>query len=322
MPGRPGKPGTDGGPSPVWHYTFRRLLIAIPTLLGVATISFLLLRLIPGDPAKLMAGPTATPAEVQHLRVQFGLTGSEVSQYVRYLARLLTGNLGTSTLTGQSVISEIATAFPYTLELAVAAAALAIAVGCPLGIVASLRRGKFLDTALSGASVLGVSMPVYWSGLLLIIVFAVKLKMLPAAGALTPDSVILPAVTLSLFAIGFISRQTRSAMLEALGQDYIRTAWAKGMPARTVIFKHALRNAGVPVVTVAGLQFGQLLGGAVLTETIFGWPGLGNLLVQAINARDYATVQGAVLLFAIAVMLVNLATDLLYAVIDPRVRYV
>ncbi len=304
------------------QYARRRLLIAIPTLLGVATISFLLLRLIPGDPAKLMAGPTASPAQVEHLRLQFGLTGSELSQYARFLGHLVTGNLGTSTLSGQSVVSEIATAFPYTLELAVAAAFLAIMIGCPLGIVAALRRGRSLDTALSGISVLGVSMPVYWSGLLLIILFAVHLRLLPAAGADSADSAILPSITLSLFAIGFISRQTRSAMLDALSQDYTRTARAKGMPARVVILKHALRNAAVPVVTVAGLQFGQLLGGAVLTETIFGWPGLGNLLVQAINARDYPTVQGAVLLFAIAVLLVNFGTDLLYAAIDPRVRYV
>jgi peptide/nickel transport system permease protein len=302
-------------------YVSRRLLIALPTLLGVATVSFLLLRLIPGDPARLMAGPTATPAQVQHLRVQFGLTGSEISQYFRYLANLLHGNLGISTLTGTAVSSEIATAFPYTLELAVAAIIIAVAVGLPLGIVAALRRGKLIDSALSGVSVLGVSMPVYWSGLLLIILFAAKLKLLPAAGAESPDSIILPAVTLSLFAIGFISRQTRSAMIEALSQDYTRTARAKGMPRRVVVLKHALRNAAVPIVTVTGLQFGQLLGGAVLTETIFGWPGLGNMLVQSINARDYATVQGAVLVFAVAVMVVNLVTDILYATIDPRVRY-
>ena len=205
-----------------------------------------------------------------------------------------------------------------------AAAFLAIMIGCPLGIVAALRRGRSMDTALSGISVLGVSMPVYWSGLLLIILFAVHLRLLPAAGADSADSAILPSITLSLFAIGFISRQTRSAMLDALSQDYTRTARAKGMPRanKSHDFKHALRNAAVPVVTVAGLQFGQLLGGAVLTETIFGWPGLGNLLVQAINARDYPTVQGAVLLFAIAVLLVNFGTDLLYAAIDPRVRYV
>jgi peptide/nickel transport system permease protein/oligopeptide transport system permease protein len=253
--------------------------------------------------------------------VQFGLTGSEISQYFRYLANLLHGNLGISTLTGTAVSSEIATAFPYTLELAVAAIVIAVAAGLPLGIVAALRRGKLIDSALSGVSVLGVSMPVYWSGLLLIILFAAKLKLLPAAGAESPDSIILPAVTLSLFAIGFISRQTRSAMIEALSQDYTRTARAKGMPRRVVVLKHALRNAAVPIVTVAGLQFGQLLGGAVLTETIFGWPGLGNMLVQSINARDYATVQGAVLLFAVAVLVVNLATDILYATIDPRVRY-
>jgi peptide/nickel transport system permease protein/oligopeptide transport system permease protein len=302
-------------------YVSRRLLVGLPTLLGVATVSFLLLRLIPGDPARLMAGPTATPAQVEHLRVQFGLTGSEISQYFRYLGNLLHGNLGISTLTGQAVSTEIATAFPYTLELAVTGIVLALAVGVPLGIMAALRRGGLVDTALSGVSVLGVSMPVYWSGLLLIILFAAKLKLLPAAGAESPDSIILPAVTLSLFAIGFISRQTRSAMIEALSQDYTRTARAKGMPRRVVVLKHALRNAAVPIVTVAGLQFGQLLGGAVLTETIFGWPGLGNMLVQSINARDYATVQGAVLVFAVAVLVVNLATDILYATIDPRVRY-
>lgn len=302
-------------------YAVRRLLVAIPTLWGVATISFLLLHLIPGDPARVMAGPAATPVQIAQLRHQFGLDRSLLSQYFTYMGRLLRGDFGTSTRTGNSVISEIGARAPYTVELAVVAIVIAAVVGTTFGVLAAVRRNSPLDTTLSGVSVLGVSLPVYWVGLLFVMVFAVNLHWLPAAGANTPDSYVLPGVTLALFPIGFISRQVRASMIEVLGQDFIRTSYAKGLSRSAVVIRHGLRNALLPVTTVIGLQFGQLLGGAILTETIFAWPGLGRLLVDSINSRDYAVVQGVVFLFAVTLIVINLITDILYSYIDPRIRY-
>lgn len=302
-------------------YVARRLLISIPTLFGVATISFMLMRIIPGDPAKLMAGPQASESQVAQLRHQLGLDDSLGAQYVKYLSRLVHGDLGISARTGSSVLSEITARVPFTVQLAVLAIAIAVVVGCTLGIIAAVRRDSWVDAVLSAVSVLGVSMPVYWVGLLLVLLFAVTLHWLPAAGAGSSSSYILPAVTLSLFATGFISRQTRSSMLEVLGQDFIRSARAKGLSRGSIILRHGLRNASLPVITVVGLQFGQLLGGAILTETIFAWPGIGRLLVDSIASRDYSTVQGVVLLFAIALIVVNLLTDIIYSYVDPRIRY-
>lgn len=303
------------------HYVVRRLLIAVPTLLGVITFSFLLLRLIPGDPARVMAGPEATPADLARLRAQLGLDGSLWSQYVDYLSRVVRGDLTTSLRTGTPVMDEILTRVPATLTLALLAIVVAVVVGCLLGVLAAVKRDSALDVALSGFSVLGVSMPVYWIGLLMIILFSVKLRWLPTAGMGSPAAYVMPTIALSFFAIGFISRQTRSAMVETMELDFIRTVKAKGVPPAGVLLRHGLRNACLPVVTIVGLQFGQLLGGAVLTETIFAWPGIGRLLIESINARDFAAVQGIVLVFAIALIAVNLLTDLVYAYIDPRIRY-
>lgn len=305
----------------MFTYLVRRLLVAIPTLLGVATICFLLLHMVPGDPAQVMAGPGASPEQVEQLRHQFGLDQPLFRQYLTYMGHLLQGDLGTSARTGNTVMDEIATRMPFTIELAVVAMLIAGVVGITFGVIAAVRRNTAVDTALSGVSVLGVSMPVYWIGLMLVLVFAVNLKWLPAAGADTPASYILPAITLALFPIGFISRQVRASMIEALGQDYIRTSYAKGLGRSAVIFRHGLRNALLPVTTIMGLQFGQLLGGAILTETIFAWPGMGRLLVDSIESRDYAVVQGVVFLFAVALIIINLITDVLYCLIDPRIRY-
>ncbi|HEY0699316.1 MAG TPA: ABC transporter permease, partial [Micromonospora sp.] len=310
-----------GGRAAVTSYLTRRLLIAVPTLLGVATVSFLLMRIIPGDPARVMAGPEATPEDVERLRQQLGLTGSIWSQYVEYMTRLLHGDLTISARTGTPVIDEITARAPATVTLALLAIVVAVLVGCTLGVLAALRRDSFTDLLLSGFSVFGVSMPVYWVGLLLIMLFSVKLGWLPAGGAESWQSVVLPTVALSFFAIGFISRQTRSAMVETLELDFIRSVRAKGVGRTAVVIRHGLRNAALPIMTVVGLQFGQLLGGAVLTETIFAWPGLGRLLIDSISARDFATVQGTVFVFAVALILVNLLTDLLYAYADPRIRY-
>jgi ABC-type dipeptide/oligopeptide/nickel transport system permease component len=303
------------------RYTAHRLLIAIPTVLGVVTICFLLLRIIPGDPARVMAGPEATVADVERLRTQLGLDGSIWTQYVDYLGRVARGDLTISARTGTPVMDEILARVPATLSLAILATLVAVFVGCTFGVIAALKRDSAADVAVSGFSVLGVSMPVYWIGLLLVILFSVKLGWLPAAGMDTWKSYVLPTITLSFFAIGFISRQTRSAMVETMQLDFIRTVKAKGLSPSAVVLRHGLRNAALPILTIVGLQFGALLGGAVLTETIFAWPGLGRLLVDSISARDFAAVQGVVFVFAIALILVNLLTDLLYAFIDPRIRY-
>jgi peptide/nickel transport system permease protein/oligopeptide transport system permease protein len=303
-------------------YVARRGLVAIPTLLGVATVVFSLLRLLPGDPANLIAGPTATPATVALIRHQLGLDQPLWRQYADFLGRLARGDLGVSTRTGQPVVQEIMTRAPYTAELALCSLLLAVAVGIAAGVVAATRRGRPADLGISGSAVFGASMPVYWLGLMLIIVFAVKLRVLPAAGNDEGAiSLVLPTVTLALFSMGLVARQTRSAMLEVLGQDYVRTARAKGAGSRAVLVRHALRNALLPIVTTIGIQFGTLLGGAVLTESVFAWPGIGRLLLDSINARDYPVVQGVVLLLAVVFIVINLLTDLVYAYVDPRIRY-
>jgi ABC-type dipeptide/oligopeptide/nickel transport system permease component len=303
-------------------YIVRRLLVAAPTLLGVATVVFSLLRMLPGDPAVVIAGPSATPESIQHIREQLGLTQPLWLQYVDFLGRLLHGDLGDSTRTGAPVVQEIMARAPYTAVLAVTSLALAIAVGVSAGVVAATRRNGGADLGVSGAAVFGVSMPTYWLGLMLIIVFAVDLRWLPAGGADRGVlSLVLPAITLALFSVGLVARQTRSAMLEVLGQDFVRTARAKGAGRSAVLVRHALRNALLPIVTTIGLQFGALLGGAVLTETVFAWPGVGRLLVDSIGSRDYPVVQGVVLLLSVAFIVINLLTDLVYAYVDPRIRY-
>jgi ABC-type dipeptide/oligopeptide/nickel transport system permease component len=302
-------------------YIVRRLLIAVPTLLGVVSISFVLVRVVPGDPARIAAGPDATAEDVARIREQLGLDDPLWHQFVSYVGGVLHGDLGTSSRTGRPVLEEIVARIPNTMILAVGALVIAALVGCTLGVVAALRRGRTADVVLSGISVLGVSMPVYWSGLLLMIVFAVNLGWLPAAGTGGIANFVLPMVTLAIFAMGFISRQMRSSMVEAMSSDYIRTARARGASRSTIVLRHGLRNAALPVVTIIGLELGGMLGGAVVTETVFAWPGLGRLIVDSIGARDFSAVQGTVLVFAGFLVVVNLATDLVYAYVDPRIRY-
>lgn len=302
-------------------YVIRRLALAIPTLLGAATLTFVLLRLVPGDPARILAGPSATAPDIEQLRHQLGLDRPIWEQYFGFLGGLLNGDLGTSFRTGQSVSEQILQRAPHTLELTVLSMTLATLVGCMLGIVAAIRRGTVVDSAVSVLSVTGVSMPPYWIGLLLIILFSVNLGWFPVAGATTWQSRVLPVVTLALFPIGYISRQTRAAMVETLEMDYIRSARAKGLGSWAVVVHHAFRNAALPIVTIIGLQFGALLGGAVLTETIFAWPGVGRLLVQSISVRDYTTIQGTIFVLGVALIAVNIVVDLIYAYLDPRIRY-
>ncbi|WNV74218.1 ABC transporter permease [Geodermatophilus sp. DSM 44513] len=299
----------------------RTLLLSLITLVGVSVLIFLMLRVLPGDPARVLAGLNASEEQVARLRDQLGLDDSLLSQYGSFLTGVLQGDLGQSARTSRPVAAEIAVRLPATLILAVVATVIGSIVGVTAGVVAAVRRNSVVDHAISSVAMMGVSMPVYWLGLLLILLFAVTLGWLPAAGSGEPLSIVLPAVTLAAFSTALISRMTRASMLEVLGQDYIRTAQAKGAAPTTVIVKHGLRNAFIPVLTVISLQFGALLGGAVLTETVFGWPGIGRLLVDSIGARDFAVVQGIVLVYAAAFILLNVVVDVLYVVVDPRIRY-
>lgn len=302
-------------------YVVRRLLIAIPTLFGVVTMMFIIVHLLPGDPARVIAGPLATAQEVARIRHSLGLDRPLPAQYVDYLGQVVHGNLGTSVRTGDPVLTDIAVRAPYTLELAIISTVIATVVGVAAGVLAATRHNTWLDVGISSIVVMGVSMPVYWLGLMLIIVFAIDLHWLPAAGAQSPVGFVLPSITLAVFSVALIARMTRGAMLEVLTEEYVRTARAKGVTRWKVLLKHALRNALLPVITAIGLQFGALLGGAVLTETIFSWPGLGQLLTDSIFARDFPVVQGVVLLFSASFILVNLLVDILYAYVDPRIRY-
>jgi peptide/nickel transport system permease protein/oligopeptide transport system permease protein len=302
-------------------YIARRVLASVPTLWGVATVVFVMARLLPGDPARVIAGVLASPEDVERIRQSMGLDKPLLVQYGTFLGALLRLNLGVSAHTNAPVVEEIGSRLPYTIELAVVALVLAVTVGLLAGVAAAIRRNTVLDLLISSFSVFGVSMPVYWLGLMMIIVFAIDFHLLPAAGADDPASILMPAVTLALFSLGLIARMTRSSMLEVLGQDYVRTARAKGAPFRSVVFRHALRNALLPILTVIGLQFGALLGGAVVTETVFAWPGVGRLLIDSIFFRDYPVVQGLVLMFGTTFVVINLLVDLLYAYVDPRIHY-
>ena len=291
------------------------------TVFFVAITVFLMVRLLPGDPARVIAGVLASEQEVDRLRTRLGLDQPLWQQGVIFVSGLAQGDLGTSARTSNPVTEEIGARFGATMTLALVSTVLAVLIGVPLGVFAAMRAGRFEDLLASTFVLFGISMPVYWLGLMLILVFSIRLRWLPAAGAEGVLSIVLPAVTLAFFSMAFVARITRSSMLEVLHQDYVRTARSKGARQRVVVWRHALRNALAPVVTVIGLQFGELLGGAILTETVFAWPGLGRLLVSSIFARDYPTVQGLVIVFALLFALVNLAVDLFYGVIDPRVRY-
>lgn len=302
-------------------YVVQRLLGVVVTVFFVAITVFLMVRLLPGDPARVIAGVLASQADVERLRDRLGLDEPLWEQGVIFVSGLARGDLGTSARTSNPVTKEIGARFGATLKLALVSTVLAVLIGVPLGAYAATRAGRVEDLLVSTVVLFGISMPVYWLGLMLILLFSIRLRWLPAAGAEGVLAVVLPAVTLAFFSMAFIARITRSSMLEVLHQDYVRTAKAKGTKPRAVVWRHALRNALAPVVTVIGLQFGELLGGAILTETVFAWPGLGRLLVDSIFARDYPTVQGLVIVFALLFALVNLAIDLFYSVIDPRVRY-
>jgi len=320
------------------RYAVRRLLLLGPVVLGAAVVAFGLLLLLPGDPAIALLGQEASGPELARFRHLLGLDRPVPVQLALYLWRIVHGDFGRSVTLGAPVLRLILSTLPATLELAVSSIILAVALGLPLGLVAARRRGTAVDTGMMFLAQLGVSMPVFWLGVLLILLFAVKLNWLPSFGRGAPlvaalvsgdaaqlaDSLrhlVLPAVTLAFFNLALLSRLTRWAVLEVLEEDYVRTARAKGQHERAVLYRHALRNALLPIVTIVGLQFGNALGGAVVTETIYGWPGMGRLVVQAIGQRDLPVVQGAVLVLALLFSLFNVLVDLTYALIDPRIRY-
>jgi peptide/nickel transport system permease protein len=331
------------------RYFIKRVLTVIPVLLGVSLLVFGFIRMIPGDVATTMLGERATPESVARVREQLGLNKPVYEQYLIFIGNALRGDLGRSVLRQEPVTQELIRRFPATIELALSAILIALCVGIPAGIISAIRRGSVFDAGSMLLALTGVSMPVFWLGLMLIYLFAVVLHLLPTGGRLGAsieftaatnflllDSLlqgnftvffqalrhlILPAIALGSIPMAIIARMTRSAMLEVLSADYIRTAQAKGLKERAVVINHALRNAWLPIVTVVGLQVGRLMSGAILTETVFSWPGIGRWLVDAIYARDFPIVQGATLFIAIIFVGVNLLVDLLYAFVDPRIKF-
>ena len=318
-------------------------------LLGVSIIVFFMVRAIPGDPAQILLGQQATNEQVQQLRANMGLDRPVVVQYAVFLRDAVTGDLGDSIVTGRPVTTELLVRFPATLELTAFAMLIAIAVGVPVGVISAVRQYSLLDKLTSVLALTGISIPIFWLAMVLILIFGVRLELLPFPGRLSSgvsiqaytglvlvDSLltgnfgafwdgfkhlIMPALALGTIPMAVITRMTRSSMLEVMGEDYVRTARAKGVVPRRVVFKHALRNAMLPTITVIGLQVGLLMGGAIVTETIFSWPGVGQIAYESIYRRDYAMIQGVVLYAALLFVLVNLVVDVLYAVLDPRVRY-
>ncbi len=330
-------------------FLLRRLALTIPSLLGVSLLVFLMLHSAGGDPAQLILGARADPASLAALRQEMGLDQPLLVQYGAFLAGAVRGDFGRSYRSNTPVIDEIGTRFPATIELAVTAMLIAIVAGAILGTFAAVRRHSYLDYFSSTTVLLGVSLPTFWLGIILIIIFGLWLRWLPISGRVNPRlgadpstpfltissllhgnwlvakdallHLVLPAVTLAAWPAAIIARMTRASLIESLGQDYVRTARGKGLPERMIVTAHAARNALLPVLTIVGLEFGTLLGGAVVTETIFSWPGLGQLTVTAIGARDYQMVQGVVLLLATVFVLLNLLVDVLYVLLDPRIRY-
>ena len=302
-------------------YVIKRALSTIPVLIGISLLLFIMQAMLPGDPAQVLAGQMATPQEIENIRHQLGMDRPIYIQYISFLGRLAKLDLGRSARTQNPVIEEIWARLPNTVLLAVIAISLACLFGIPAGIISAVKPYSWIDYIVSLSALFGLSMPVFWLGLMLVVVFSIILKWLPAGGTGSWQHVVLPSVTLAAFVVAFIARMTRSTMLETLSQDFTTTARSKGLQEWVIIIKHALKNALIPIITVVGLQFGLLLGGAVLTETVFAWPGLGRLVVDSILARDYPMIQGAILIFGLLYILVNLVVDLLYAVVDPRIRY-
>ena len=331
------------------RYALQRGLTAIPVLLGVSVLVFGFIHLIPGDPAVTMLGERATPEKVAEIRARLGLDRPLWEQYVRYVGRVIRGDLGVSIVRGDPVLTDLLRRFPATVELATAAIVVAVGLGIPIGVASAVWRNSMVDSLARLGALIGVSMPIFWLGVMLAWFFGVTLRVLPTGFRLDTGAafvpwtnfvivdaalqgnwrvlvdalrhLILPTLALATIPLAIVARMTRASMLEVLSREFIRTAEAKGLSQRAVILRHALRNALLPIVTVVGLQIGHLLAGAILTETIFSWPGIGLWVYESLEARDYAIVQGTSLFIAVIVVVVNLTTDLLYAVVDPRIRY-
>ena len=304
------------------QYIIRRTVQMIPITLGILTLVFSLIHMIPGDPAVQIAGENARPEDIQQVRQQLGLNQPLWSQYVHYLTRLAHGDFGTSFRTGTSVSKEVFARYPATIELAFGAMLIAIVVAFPLGMISAIYRNSWIDNVARFFALLGVSMPSFFFGPLLIIAFAIKLNWFPVSGRDEGlKSLVLPALTMGLALSAILTRMIRVSLAEELNQLYVTTAVAKGVSRRNAIFRHALKNALIPVITVLALQFGSLLTGAIITEQIFSWPGLGRLLITSITTRDYPQVQASILVIAVTYILVNFASDLLYGVVDPRIKY-
>ncbi|CDZ54452.1 ABC transporter permease [Neorhizobium galegae] len=303
------------------NYIIRRLLMLVPMLLGVSLAVFLILHLIPGDPAQMAAGPDATPADVEQIRTNYGLDKPFVAQYGIYLSKLMHGDLGDSFQTLAPVTEGIARTFPATLELAVAGMFIAVFFGVPVGIYSALHPRGTADRLVTSLAVLGISTPGFFLGLLLMLLFASELNVLPPTGRGTWAHLVLPSLTLGLPYVATFARLTRTSMLDVLAEDFIRTARAKGLTWGKLTYRHALRNASIPLVTMLGLDFGRLLGGAVIVEKVFSWPGMGSYMVDAIMVRDIYVIQGTILVFATSVVIINLIVDVIYGALDPRIAY-
>ena len=332
------------------RFILHRAAVLVPTFIGVTIVAFLFIRLLPGDPIELLAGERGvTPERHAELMKQMGFDRPIWEQYLSFLGNVMQGDLGVSIVTKKSVFEEFFTLFPATLELSICAVIFAVAIGIPAGIIAAVRRGSVFDHTVMTAALAGYSMPIFWWGLLLIVVFSGMLGWTPVSGRISflyyfddvtgfmlidsllsgqkgafasaVQHLILPTIVLGTIPLAVFARQTRSAMLEVLGEDYVRTAKAKGLPPSRVVGLHALRNAMIPVITTIGLQVGVLLAGAILTETIFSWPGVGKWMIDSVSRRDYPSVQGGLLLIAAIIMIVNLTVDILYGLINPRIRH-
>ncbi len=308
-------------------FILKRLLVALPTLLAVLTIVFLFVRVAPGDPAMVILGDSATQEALEALRQQLGLNKPLIVQYFDFLLMVASGDLGRSMLTGRPILDEVVDVLPYTIELTVSSLAVGVAVGVPLGILSAKRRNGWFDYVARVVSLIGLSFPAFVSAVLMLLIFAIHLRWFPVISSAALDdpgarlrSLALPAFNLGLIMLAYVTRVTRSSMLGVLSEDYIRTARAKGVPARLVVWRHALRNALIPVVTVVGLYLGVLIGNSVLTEIVFNRPGLGKLIVGALNQRDYTMLQGLMVIYAFIIVLCNLLTDMTYGLIDPRVK--
>jgi peptide/nickel transport system permease protein len=306
--------------SSIIQVLLRRLWLVLPVVWAVVTLVFLLIHLVPGDPVLSFLGERATPEQVAEMRHRFGLDLPLWQQYVNYWQQLLSGDLGVTFFDRRPVIDKILGRYPATIELALAALVVSVTLAIPLGVTAATHQGKLTDNVASVVALVGISLPNFALGPLMILLFAVQLRWLPASGIGGPGHLVMPAVTLGAALAAILTRMVRSSVIEELGQDYVKTARAKGLVERIVIYKHVLKNGLIPVVTIVGLQFGVLLGGAIITEQIFNWPGLGTLTIEAIRARDYPLVQGCILAIALTYVFVNTATDLVYRLLDPRIK--